>query len=202
MRNFLLAAVLSVLVSAPALAQDEPPNEFNQAIVTLSDQMDAAENGSATAQYNLGMRYATGDGVVQDWEKAAKWLRASSDNGDMDAQVALGTMYQKGQGVAKDDGEAVNMYRQAARQGQRQAQYNLGAMYASGRGTNTNKKEAYFWLSLASTLPNPDVEAMMSSIEGSLSPAEIAEAKKRVDEWRPEVRDTNNSADDDMLQFR
>lgn len=183
--RFFAAAVMLFIFLAPTAA---PANEFDDALTTLADQTEAAANGSATAQYNLGMRYAIGDGVEQNWETAAKWLQLSADSGDMDAQASLGTMYQKGQGVKKDDSEAVRLYLAAARQGHRQAQYNLGAMYASGRGTHVNNKEAYFWLSLASTLPNADVEALKSGIEGNLSASELAEIEKRVEDFRPEVR--------------
>lgn len=193
------AAFLLTLLLSPAYAQQKsaPPNEFDQNVISLSDQLEAAEGGSTTAMYNLGMRYATGDGVVQNMETAAKWIAKSAEGGDMDAQAVLGTMFQRGQGLPKDDGEAVKWYLSAARQGHRQSQYNLGAMYASGRGTHVNSKEAYFWLSLASTLPNADVEAMKSSVEGKLSADDRAEIARRLDDWRPEVR--NPPAYDDGL---
>ena len=38
-----------------------------------------AERGSAAAQFNVGMRYATGTGVPQDYAMAASWYRKAAD---------------------------------------------------------------------------------------------------------------------------
>jgi hypothetical protein len=51
-----------------------------------------AEAGDATAQYNLGVMYAEGQGVPQDDEEAAKWFRKAAEQGDADAQCTLGKM--------------------------------------------------------------------------------------------------------------
>ena len=198
MKSVLAAALVLLSLSFPAMAQDEAPeaqNEFSQNITSLADQMEAAEGGSPTAQYNLGMRYATGQGVVQDFKVAADWLSKSAQQDDMDAQSALGTMYMKGQGVDKNAEEAAIWYKRAANQGERMAQYNLGSMYAGGRGVRTDNKEAYFWLTLASTLGNSDVEAMLSSLEGRLSPADVAAAKRRAEEWAPTIKMRDNESE-------
>lgn len=85
----------------------------------------AAEQGHAQAQYNLGGRYATGDGVAKDEIGAAKWYRKAAEQNHADAQFALGVCYDNGQGVAKDEVEAIKWYRKAAEQGHAQAQSNL-----------------------------------------------------------------------------
>ena len=58
-----------------------------------------AEQGNAVAQYNLGFRYANGDGVPQDNAEAERWYRLAAYQGHADAQYSLGLMYQLGYGV-------------------------------------------------------------------------------------------------------
>ena len=74
-----------------------------------------AEQGDAEAQYNLGCRYANGNGVAKDYVEAVKWYRKAAEQGNADAQYNLGTCYDYGTGVAKDEVEAVKWYRKAAR---------------------------------------------------------------------------------------
>ncbi|MFP6637844.1 MAG: tetratricopeptide repeat protein [Nitrospinaceae bacterium] len=45
----------------------------------------AAEQGYANAQYNLGLKYAEGQGVPQDYVSAHMWFNLSGSNGDKDA---------------------------------------------------------------------------------------------------------------------
>ena len=59
----------------------------------------AAEQGHAGAQYNLGLRYATGRGVPEDDAEAVRWYRMAAEQGHAGAQYALGFMYATGRGV-------------------------------------------------------------------------------------------------------
>jgi TPR repeat protein len=62
-----------------------------------------AEQGSAWAQFSLGLMYDNGTGVPQDNKEAAKWYRKAAEQGVARAQSNLGLRYYKGQGVLKDD---------------------------------------------------------------------------------------------------
>jgi TPR repeat protein len=62
-----------------------------------------AEAGNAFAQYGLGLKYAVGEGVPQDYAEAVKWYRKAAEQGDAYAQNNLGLMYEYGKGVPKDD---------------------------------------------------------------------------------------------------
>ena len=61
-----------------------------------------ALNGNADAQYNLGIMYASGLGVIQDYNEAVKWFRLSSGQGNAQAQDIYGLMYASGRGVTQD----------------------------------------------------------------------------------------------------
>ncbi len=45
----------------------------------------AAEQGDASAQFNLGRMYAEGEGVKRDYEQAHMWFNIASANGDKGA---------------------------------------------------------------------------------------------------------------------
>jgi TPR repeat protein len=62
----------------------------------------AAEQGSADAQFILGVMYENGDGVPQDFPEAVKWCRKAAEQGDVDAMRNLGIFYFKGKGVPQD----------------------------------------------------------------------------------------------------
>ncbi|WP_143226598.1 tetratricopeptide repeat protein, partial [Actibacterium pelagium] len=63
----------------------------------------AAEQGHASAQFNLGVTYYNGDGVTQDYAEAAKWYRKAAEQGDASAQNNLAKMYYNGFGVIQDN---------------------------------------------------------------------------------------------------
>lgn len=56
---------------------------------TVEFQKKRAEDGSTTAQYDLGMRYLTGDGVEKDPETARRWLEAAAKAGHSQAAKKL-----------------------------------------------------------------------------------------------------------------
>jgi len=73
-----------------------------------------AEAGNASAQFNLGLMYAKGEGVPKDDAEALRWYRKAADQGNALAQSNLGVMYANGRGVPKDDAEAYAWYNLAA----------------------------------------------------------------------------------------
>ena len=92
--------LLSVLVwlagLLPAFAQDND-------IARIKAR---ADKGDASAQFILGLRYANGQGVAQDYAEAAKWYRKAADQGYASAQFLLGVMYDEGRGVAQNHVQA------------------------------------------------------------------------------------------------
>jgi TPR repeat protein len=61
-----------------------------------------AEEGQAGAQYNLGLIYASGKGIPQDYAEAIKWYRLAAEQGHTDAQYNLGLLYANGEGIGQD----------------------------------------------------------------------------------------------------
>src|SRR5881394_3185291 len=83
------AATASKAPLTPKEEEQKKMEESAEAKKKLQWQMERAEKGSDPAQYALGMRYVTGDGVPKDLEKAKKWLRESAKNGNADGKKKL-----------------------------------------------------------------------------------------------------------------
>ena len=76
-----------------------------------------AEKGYAAAQNDLGVMYANGVEVPQDYQEAAQWFHRAAAQGHVHAQHALGVMYKKGEGVPQDAEAAMRWWGRAAEQG-------------------------------------------------------------------------------------
>lgn len=95
---------------------------------------EAAVQGDAEAQFNLGVSYDNGKGVPKDYQQAVSWYRKAAEQGHAKAQFNLGMSYANGQGVPKDDQQAIAWLRKSAEQGDVNAQFNLGVIYGVGSG--------------------------------------------------------------------
>ena len=104
-----------------------------------------AEQGDASAQFNLGYCYDKGLGVEQNYEKAVEWYTKSAEQGNAYAQLNLGYCYDKGLGVEQDYEKAVEWYAKSAEQGDLTAQNNLGCHYAKGQGVEQDYEKAVYW---------------------------------------------------------
>lgn len=87
---------LSLFMAAAALAQT---NGIDPALLAK------AQAGVAAAEFQIGYKYETGEGVPQDCTKAAFWYRKAADQGDANAQYNLALLYNSGQGVPQDYAE-------------------------------------------------------------------------------------------------
>ena len=91
----------------------------------------AAQQGDPAAQRNLGILYANGERIPQDYTQALHWLTQAAKQEDFAAMNSLGIMYESGMGVAKDEVQAVEWYRKAA-YGLSDAVENLHRMWKKG----------------------------------------------------------------------
>jgi TPR repeat protein len=61
-----------------------------------------ADHGDPPAQYALGVHYAFGDGVRQNYAEAVRWFSRAADEGHVTSQATLGAYYMVGRGVTVD----------------------------------------------------------------------------------------------------
>jgi hypothetical protein len=104
-----------------------------------------AQQGDAKSQFDLGHMYFHGEGVPQDYTKAAHWYRLSADQGNAAAQSGIGYMYHNGKGVPQNDAEALRWNLLSAKQGDAKAQNNIGTMYYYGQGVTQDYAESLRW---------------------------------------------------------
>ena len=83
----------------------------------LTELQPLAEQGDATAQYNLGDMHARGDGVPQNYVEARHWFYRAAMQHNVPAQFDLAMLYDKGRGVAADLTQAFMWYQVAANNG-------------------------------------------------------------------------------------
>ena len=95
----------TVPVAAPAVSQfDQGVAAFNRGDYSTAYRLfrPLADQGYASAQFNLGLMYDNGQGVPQDYAAAVSWYRKAADQGNAKAQFNLGYDYANGQGVPQD----------------------------------------------------------------------------------------------------
>lgn len=145
--------LLSAVLCQPVWAVDETafdPNAYlsskqqplGEQSKEIRDLIKKAEQGDDVAQYTLGVRYETGQGVAQDDKEAVKWYTKAAEQGIAEAQCSLGLRYANGYGVIEDYKEAVKWLRKAAEQGYADAQYSLGLRVPKG---NSFIEQAMKW---------------------------------------------------------
>lgn len=169
MKRFFRACAVFIVVLAVELPGASVVTELRQ----------KAEAGDASAQYELGDRYTSAEGVSQNFVEAAKWFRLAAEQGHARAQHRLGILYADGDllRVGKDAVEAAKWFRRAADQGIDEAQYNLGAMYARGEGVPKDPDEAVKWYRRAAEGRNSFLQALVGETlaKGEGVPKDVVE---------------------------
>ena len=90
-----LTVILAFLMtlSSPVVAQDFQKGFAATRLVTyataLQEWTPLAEAGDEVAQYNLGVMYDNGRGVLQDYKEAVKWYRLAAEQGDAKLNTIL-----------------------------------------------------------------------------------------------------------------
>lgn len=105
----------------------------------FKDFHEAAVDGSAIAQYYLGLMYGDGIGMPSNYPLAHKWLLRSAQQHFLSAEKGVSADYSYGKGVKKNNQEAFFWMKDAAdRWSDARAQYYVGRMYAEGDGIPAN----------------------------------------------------------------
>jgi len=123
-RFFLLvfmAAILGISLGCATSGYEKGLKHYkpDDLAAAVRESKPLADQGNATAQFNLGSLYYQGLGVSQDYAEAVKWMRKAAEQGHASAQTTLGTIYAEGvQGVIeKDYPQALMWFIFAAAQG-------------------------------------------------------------------------------------
>jgi TPR repeat protein len=117
-----------------------------------------AGTGDPQAMTMLGHLYNTGQGVRQDFARAAQWFQLGADRGDREAQVALGLMYLGGTGVKSDKAHARDLFEAAAKQNQPTALFNLAMLTMEGIVVHTDVNRARDLMRRAAEFGNAEAQ--------------------------------------------
>jgi hypothetical protein len=136
---------------------------------SIEDIKKAAEGGDAEAQYLLGLAYNSGEGVTEDPERTAYWLRRSATRGFSRAQFAFGQrLYWGWGGLKPDKKEGFEWWLVAAENGNASAMLAIGETYLYGRegvpGEDLAQAEKYY--NQALLLGNLEAETNLGFLYG------------------------------------
>lgn len=154
-----LIFVLLLTVLVCACGESTSPSSSNQEIVLSTEKSfvelkKLAGSGDADAQFRLGVLYAFGQGVPQDYAAARQWWEKAAAQRNAEAQSNLGLLYADGLGVPQDYAMARQWYEKAAAQGLAEAQTQLGQLYANGQGVSKDYAQARQWWEKAAAQSN------------------------------------------------
>lgn len=99
-----------------------------------------ARNGNPTAQVLVATAYLTGDGLKQNLQLSAKWLRKAVRHGSTKAIWMLSNLYKNGVGVEQDSVKAENLLSRAVNREYGPALFQK-AMQTFELNSENNKKE-------------------------------------------------------------
>lgn len=122
----------------------------------------AAEAGSASAQYQLALRYRKGEGVAQNPTEADYWLRRAAEQEHEDAQIALALRYYDNLAGAKYHKTATMPWlEKAGTKGDAARQYQVGMIYLE----HDNRVDARRWLTRAAERGDVAAAAALQLLE-------------------------------------
>jgi TPR repeat protein len=197
LRFTITLALSAICLVVPAWADYQAGEEaYHRGDYTtaLREWRPLAELGIAPAQLNLGLLYANGQGVPQDYVQARQWYEKAAIQGDALAQLNLGDIYGNGKGVPEDYQLALYWFRLSAHQGNAMAQTKIGLMYERGNGVPQDVVLAQKWYILGAANGDKLGAEHRDALAKRMTPAQIFQAQQRVLEWMPKgsgSRETN-----------
>jgi uncharacterized protein len=140
-----LAALMVELHARPIAAKLKLIPEVRKVVAELSSGGRIDDAVGADVKSLVGIAYANGLGISQDYGEALKWLRKAAVEGDADAMFSIGLMYRHGEGVKQNSDKAMKWLKKAAVEGVAKAMFSIGVMYATDEGVEPDVGEAVKW---------------------------------------------------------
>lgn len=119
-----------------------------------------ARDGSAEAEYSIGLMYARGQGIEKDYPAALSWFQKSYDHGCANAAYFMGKMHLLGMGTAKDPLKAKSYFEAVADQDAR-AMYELAIMHFTGADLPRDLTESARWMRSAAEAGNAEAQFVL-----------------------------------------
>lgn len=186
LRSFIaVALVASGSFCSPVAAQVKPPRQKQPQQQQQAqpgnpaELQNWAERGDADAQFELGLRMLTGEGVKKNEKEGVQWMEKAANQKHLKAQFIMGSLYEDGAGVAKSEEKAFEWYKKSAENGFAAAQQAVSMAYDLGKGVKKDPEKATEWLQKAADQNHPPaLTALAAKIEKGVgvakSPAKAA----------------------------
>jgi putative methionine-R-sulfoxide reductase with GAF domain len=141
-----LGSSTSPFPSLPAAQADSSPDTYVS--LKFPDVKKLALSGEIGAEYALGMRYANGDGVKEDYHEARQWFLKAAEAGHVRGQAKVAACYWAGKGGAQDYSKAYfwALLAQAGGDETSRAIVMSSAAHLSSSQTAAEQKQAELWL--------------------------------------------------------
>jgi len=141
-----------------------------------------AERGDLAAQ--IAIANALFEENPPRTEEGMRWLLAAAKQGQDQAQFyyAKNLLLFRGDEAGKD---AAQWLTRSAEQGNDEAQYRLGLILYEGNLVAEDHVAAAQWILLAAAAGNLDARHLLKELQLFLTAAELAEARKRADDFKP-----------------
>ena len=171
------------VTTAVANDQSDPGKPNQSSSPEYKRLYELASNGSAAAQYELGLLFEYGQGVGRNDASAVFWYEKSSAQLFVEATYRLAVLHDNGWGLAQNKKKAVALYKTAAEQGHQLAQHDLAIMYFHGKDAPKNLLQAYKWLKIAVLSGSPLMQKHLSRVANAMSADEIEAADFLAEQW-------------------
>ncbi len=175
LKTLIVLLVVLTFIGLPTLINANKSKSLDTAI-------ELAESGILEAQLALAVSYDHGNGVEQDFRKAAYWYTKAAMQGNGIAQYSLALLYDRGEGVQKDSSKAIFWYTESANNHQAKAQHNLGVKHAIGEEVEKSLPLSYMYFKLASSSLN-DSKNALAGLSKLMTPEQIEEGQRLTREW-------------------
>lgn len=125
----------------------------NSDILAIQEQ---ALAGNPVFQHKLGLMYAEGGTIPQDYPSALYWFEKAAAQGHTASQYNLGTIHALGLGTKQDYTRAALWFRLAAEKGHAPSQNNLAMFLEHGMGVDKDARQALSWYQRSAAQGDPE----------------------------------------------
>mmetsp|Transcript_14914 Transcript_14914/g.36502 ORF Transcript_14914/g.36502 Transcript_14914/m.36502 type:complete len:575 (-) Transcript_14914:149-1873(-) len=145
----------------------------------------AAILGNGDAQLYVGVFYANGRHVLQNYTTAVRWFTLASANEVPEADYYLGLCYVNGAGVAKDEATGFKYWSSASEKGYNLAQHCLAACYEKGIGVAVDMQKALAWYTTAAEGGNEQAKWKLTQLQSTDRQGTAISTEPPSNGWQP-----------------
>jgi len=172
MQKFLFFSLLVIMFST------SPYYAYSQDKMSIKALEELAKNGDAEAQYKMGTRYISGNGVKKNVKRAIELFNQSAAQDYTRSLYILGKLYWDGTYIKKKDSKAIEWFEKAARKGHGNAQYNLAVILSRYPNNKEFLIKSYAWFSVVSKRGHPKAGQMRDELAEKLEAFDVVQGKR------------------------